>query len=321
MPVPGAAAAVVQAGEVTWARGYGVTEVGRGERVTPRTVFQVASLSKPVAALGALRLVESGLLSLDDPLTTWQPPPSKRDPRGVTLRRLLSHTAGVSVRGYPGRAPEETLPSTTASLAGATPGIDPVRLVGRPGSRFRYAGGGYTVVQLAIEHAVDEPFAPWMQRMVLDPLGMTDSSFDSAAGSGPRMARGHDRKGRLVPTYRYAEQAAAGLHASVRDMGMFVAALMRGPSGEPPGRGVVAIASVRAMATPAPGTRGRYGFGLAIRELPDGRRTLFHAGANRGWRASMVVLPDARWGVVVLTNGDRGTAVVRAVTRAIRSVV
>jgi CubicO group peptidase (beta-lactamase class C family) len=308
----------VQAGEVEWTRAYGVADAPGGEPVTPRTVFQVGSMSKPVAAFGALRAVESGLLTLDDPLTAWRPPPSKHDAHGVTLRRLLSHTAGLSVRGYLGHAPGEPLAGTAESLAAAAPGGRPVRVVAPPGSRFRYAGGGYTVVQLAIERAVEEPFAAWMQRMVLDPLGMTDSSFDPTAGDGPRMAHGHDRRGRRIPTYRYAEQAAAGLHASSEDMGRFIAALMPGPSGEPPGRGVVRAESVEAMATPAPGTGGRYGLGLAVRELRGGRPMLSHGGANRGWRAHMVVLPREGWGVVVATNGDRGGAVIRAVARAIR---
>src|SRR5918999_5561570 len=151
--VPGASVAVVRSGRVAWARGYGVANATRRTAVTANTVFQVASVSKPVAAMGALRLVEQGRLELDRPLTMWRLPPSEHDPRAVTLRRLLSHTAGVSVHGYPGHEPARPLPSTAASLAGDSAGAGAVRLEGDPGAGYWYSGGGYTVAQLAIERA------------------------------------------------------------------------------------------------------------------------------------------------------------------------
>ena len=243
----------------------------------------------------------------------WRLPPSEHDPREVTLRRLLSHTAGVSVHGYPGHEPGRPLPSTAASLAGESAGAGAVRLESDPGAGYSYSGGGYTSAQLAIERAVDEPFAAWMQRAVLGPLGMRFSSFDQATANGALTARGHDFAGRPMPVLRYAEQAAAGLYASAPDMARFVAALVSGPYGEPPGRGVVSATTIRAMTTPAPATGGRYGLGLRLRTLADGRRMISHDGANRGWRALIAAFPERDWGIAVLTNGDTGNAVIDAV--------
>lgn len=311
--VPGASVAVVRSGGVAWARGYGVADAARRTAVTASTRFQVASVSKPVAAMGALRLVEQRRLGLDRPLTVWRFPPSDHDPRAVTLRRLLSHTAGVSVHGYPGHEPARPLPSTAASLAGDSAGAGAVRLEDDPGAGYWYSGGGYTIAQLAVERAAGEPFAAWMLRAVLRPLGMRSSSFDQATADGALTARGHDFAGRPLPAFRYAEQAAAGLYATAPDMARFVAALMPGPHGEPPGRGVVSAATIRAMTTPAPATGGRYGLGLRLRILADDVRMVSHDGANRGWRALIAAFPRRGWGIVVLTNGDNGEAVLDAV--------
>jgi CubicO group peptidase (beta-lactamase class C family) len=308
--VPGASVAVVRSGRVEWARGYGVADAARRTPVTASTLFQVASVSKPVAAMGALRLVEQRRLGLDRPLTVWRFPPTEHDPRAVTLRRLLSHTAGVSVHGYPGHDSARALPSTTASLAGDSAGAGAVRLEDDPGAGYWYSGGGYTIAQLAIERAAGEPFAAWMRRAVLRPLGMRSSSFDQATADGALTARGHDFAGRTMGVLRYAEQAAAGLYATAPDMARFVAALMPGPHGEPPGRGVVTAATIRAMTTPAPATRGRYGLGFRLRTLADDVRMVSHDGANHGWRALIAAFPERGWGIAVLTNGDNGEAVV-----------
>jgi CubicO group peptidase (beta-lactamase class C family) len=310
--VPGASVAVVRSGRVAWARGYGVVNAGQGTAVTASTLFQVASVSKPVAAMGALRLVEQRRLALDRPLTVWRLPPSEHDPRGVTLRRLLSHTAGVSVHGYPGHDPARPLPSTAASLAGGS-GSGPVRLEDDPGAGYSYSGGGYTIAQLAVERATGEPFAAWMRRAVLRPLRMRSSSFNQATAEGAHTARGHDFAGRPIPVYRYAEQAAAGLYATAPDLARFLAAVGPGPHGEPPGRGVVSAATIRAMTAPAPATRGRYGLGFRLRTLADGVRMISHDGANRGWRALIAAFPEHGWGIAVLTNGDNGEAVIDAV--------
>jgi len=303
--VPGAAVAVAHDGRVAWTAGFG--RAARGAAVTAATRFQVGSLSKPVTAWGAVRLAERGILPLDarvvERLRPWPLPPSQYDPHGVTPRRLLSHTAGLSVDGYNGLDPKAPLPSTADSLAGRGPAgsATAVRLVDRPGARWRYSGGGYTLLQEAIEQVTDRPFARWASETILRPLGMSASGFGwPPPGEGP-VAAGHDADGRPVPGYRYAELAAAGLASSARDMGRFAAVLLRGGP------------TVAALAAPQAATDGRWGLGLETSRLADGTRVVEHEGVNRGWHARLVAYPGRDWAFAVLTNGDGGGAVADAV--------
>jgi CubicO group peptidase (beta-lactamase class C family) len=158
--VPGTAASLVRNGEVVWSEGYGLADRDRGVPVTADTVFQVASISKAVTSWGVMRLVESGQLELDAPveqyLTRWHLPPSNYDASGVTIRRLLSHSAGLSVMGYPGLRPEIQLPSLEESLSGNNGGAGEVRIIMEPGTQFSYSGGGFTLLQLIIEEVTGE---------------------------------------------------------------------------------------------------------------------------------------------------------------------
>jgi CubicO group peptidase (beta-lactamase class C family) len=151
----GLAVALVHHGRVAWSAGYGGTDQVTRQPVTAATRFQAASLSKPVTAWGVLRLVEQGRIGLDDPvvghLRRWRTPPSPFDADAITVRRLLSHTAGLSVHGYVGQQPDRPLPSIAASLSGETGGSFPVELLEVPGRRWLYSGGGYSVLQLLVE--------------------------------------------------------------------------------------------------------------------------------------------------------------------------
>jgi CubicO group peptidase (beta-lactamase class C family) len=288
-----------------------------GQPVTASTRFQAASLSKPVTAWGVLRLVESGRIGLDElvigRLRRWRPPPSPLDAKGVTVRRLLSHTAGLSVHGYVGQPFDRPLPSIEASLSGETGDSFPVELLEAPGGGWLYSGGGYSLLQLLVEELTGRPFADYLQAEVLEPLGMTASSFQWSRTSGT--ARGHDADGGPLPDFTFAEQAAAGLVSTAPDLARFVAAALAGPHGEPPGRGVLSPAGVELALTAAPATEGRWGLGYGLGLLPDGDRLAYHEGANRGWRAGLALLPDRRAGIAVLANGDAGSAPIDAVVQ------
>jgi CubicO group peptidase (beta-lactamase class C family) len=302
--------ALVHHGQVVWASGYGLADRRTGQPVTATTRFQAASLSKPVTAWGVLRLVEQGRIGLDEPivgrLRRWRPPPSPFDPDGVTVRRLLSHTAGLSVHGYIGRIPDPPLPSIEASLAGETGDGFPVQLLEAPGRGWLYSGGGYSVAQLLVEELTGRPFADHMQAEILEPLGMTASSFRWSRTA--QTARPHDADGDPVPDFAFAEQAAAGLVTTAPDLARFLAAVLAGPRGEPPVRGVLSPAGVRLALTAAPATEGRWGLGYGLGLTPGGDLLAYHEGANRGWRAGLALLPDRRAGIVVLANGDDGNA-------------
>ena len=314
---PGLAVALVHRGRLAWAKGYGLADGATGKPITVGTRFQAASLSKPVTAWGVLRLVEEGRIGLDEPvvghLRRWRPPPSPFDAEGITVRRLLSHTAGLSVHGYQGLRPDRPLPSIGASLSGEAAGSFPVELLAAPGRRWLYSGGGFSVLQLLVEELTGRPFAAFMRTQVLGPLGMTASSFRWRRTAAT--ARPHDRRGTPGPDFAFTEQAAAGLVTTAPDLARFVAAALPGPEGEPPGRGVLRPAGVRLALSAAPATDGRWGLGYGLGLLPGGDLLAYHEGANRGWRAGLALLPDRRAGIVALANGDGGSTAIDAVVQ------
>ena len=321
--VPGVAVALVQNGALAWTRGFGYADREARKPVTDQTVFQVASISKSVAAWGVMKLVEDGKVDLDAPvekyLTRWHLPTGDSGiyVNDVTTRRLLSHTAGLSLHGYPGFDPDSgPLPSLEANLSGATNGAGDVHIAVRPGTRFEYSGGGFTVLQLLVEERSGISFVEYMRRTVLEPLGMHNSSYDWLPELRERTAVAYDRAGRRLPNYRFTELAAAGLYTTVEDLARFVAAGMSGPHGEPPGRGVLKPETIDVMYSPAPHSQtknGAYGLGQQIDTLPDGARLVMHGGSNRGWQLIWVSMPSRRAGLVVLTNSDAGPAVYRPV--------
>ncbi|QIG44887.1 beta-lactamase family protein [Nocardioides anomalus] len=272
--VPGVAVAVVEDGRVVWQRGFGVPE---------DTVFQAGSISKPVAAAAVLALVDAGRLDLDTPvsayLRSWRLPADSPDPDGVTLRTLLSHTAGIDTAGYQGLDRGTPLPTTAQSLADVHQTED--------AGHYRYSGGGYTIAQQVVEDVTGESFATVVQREVLDPLGMASSGYACTTAT-----KGHG--------YAYAEAAAAGLCSSAADLGRFAAWL---DSDDP---------RAEAMRTPQAATGGDYGLGLELDQLP----TVRHEGVNRGYHAELLADPGKAVGLVVLTDGDRGGDVVDAVLDA-----
>jgi len=228
-----------------------------GRPVDRDTLFQVASMSKWVAAWGVLALVEKGRIDLDAPvsryLTRWKLPPSTFDNSGVTVRRLLSHTAGLTDDlGFRGFAPGETRPSIEAELTHATdamPGSSGVVRVGiRPGSTWRYSGGGYLLLQLLIEEVSRRPFNDYMRQTVLLPLGMADSTY--VAPDAAHLAEFYDAGGKPGIRYSFTALSAASLYTSAADMTRFLQAQVTGPHGEPPGRGVLRPRTLELMRRP-----------------------------------------------------------------------
>lgn len=300
--IPGAALALVHEGAVVVERGFGVLRRGDAAPVESSTVFQVASVSKPVAAVAVLQLAEEGVLDLDEPVSSylrrWRFPEAGLSSVAVTARRLLSHTAGVSIHGYPGFPPEQPLPSLEDSLNGLTGGAGPVLVELSPGSSSSYSGGGYTVLQLLVEELTGQSFASYMKSRVLLPLGMNRSSYESPiAGAG--LASGHGWWGRVLPAYRFRAQAASGLQATAGDLGRFLSGL------EHPSRVGLSPATRDQMLQSVEGLRRGFGLGFAL-ESWGAERIVLHTGANRGWRSIIAAAPERGEGIVVLTNSDRG---------------
>jgi CubicO group peptidase (beta-lactamase class C family) len=294
--VPGASVAVVSNGKVEWARGYGVAAEG-GPAVTVDTLFQAASISKPVAAMAAMRLVEKGKLALDEDvnlkLRSWKVPGSET----VTLRRLLSHTAGLTVHGFRGYAPGEPVPTLRQILDGASPANSgAIRVDIPPGSKHRYSGGGYTVLQQLIEDVTGKPFPEAARELVLAPLGMKNSTYEQ-----PLPARLRGRAALAGRCHTHPEMAAAGLWTTPSDLARVILEMQR------PGR-VLKPATVKLMLTPV---MGDYGLGFGLRNGSFG-----HGGANVGFRCMLTGRRDGR-GAVIMTNGDSGGAVAREFLKSI----
>jgi len=308
--IPGAAVAVIEDGRVIMARGFGMGNLAHKVPVTDTTLFNIGSTSKSIAAWGAMRLVDEGRIGLDEPvdrrLTRWHLPRSQFPTEGVTLRRLLSHTAGLSVSGYRGWGADDVVPSLEQSLSGDNNGAGAVEVVAAPGSGWAYSGGGYTLTQLLVEELTGRHFADYMRDAVLRPLGMDHSSFALTPAVLGRAARAYDELGEETPTPRFSELAAAGLYATIGDMACYALASI----GDPRGATVLKPATLDAMTTPAPATEGRWGLGYTIQAagqgFPDGVERVGHDGGNRGWQSFFWVSRGRRDGLVILTNGSDG---------------
>ncbi|MET0271745.1 MAG: serine hydrolase domain-containing protein [Phenylobacterium sp.] len=287
-----------------------------GEPVDRDTLFQVASMSKWVTAWGVMTLVDAGKLDLDAPvstyLTRWSLPPSEFDNDKVTIRRLLSHTAGLTDGlGYGGFRPGQPLQSIEQSLtraADASPGHDGIVRVGmEPGSRFEYSGGGFTLLQLVIEEVSGQPFDAYMKQAVLRPLGMTRSTFDIDTAPPGNVAASYDLGGKPATLYRFTGLAAASLYTSAADMTRFLQAHLTGPNGEPPGRGVLKPATLEAMRKPQARQMGADIWGLGtMLYAPNnaGGFVIGHDGNNEPEiNTSARIDPQSGDGVVVLETG------------------
>jgi CubicO group peptidase (beta-lactamase class C family) len=310
--VPGTAVALVQDGEIVWAEGYGLKNKKSDAPVTSETVFLIASPAKPVTAWGIMKLVEEGVLDLDVPveqyLTRWHLPPSEFDHDQVTLRRMLSHTAGLTPDGYPGYNLDQELPTLEESLSGAPGTTGDARVVEEAGMGYHYSPKGYAMMQLVIEEVTGESFPDYMQREILEPLGMVNSRFGWASELGSDVAAGHNWGNRPLPPVQFTVSAAGGLYATAPDMARFIAATAPGPNGEPVGRGVLKPETVEQMLSlvpvAEPGGMVRYGLGYRIVEGDP--LVAWHGGELVGWKTMFFMLPERGEGIVILTNGDRG---------------
>ncbi len=316
--VPGVAIAVVRGGKVDWAQGYGVTRIG-GAPVDADTLFQAGSVSKPVAAAVAMTLVQAGTLSLDAPINTelksWSLPDNDFTRAApVTLRRLLSHSAGTSVHGFAGYAAGAAIPTVPQVLDGAAPANSkPVRVDQPVGASFRYSGGGYTIAQLAVVDTAKAPFPTVARRALLAPLGMTRSTYDQPLpAQTPNIALPYDAAGHPIPggPHTYPEMAAAGLWTSASDLARFVIEMQRAPHGQ--GK-VLSQKTAREMLTPG---LGEWGLGLQV--TGEGKDLAFaHDGSNAGYKAAIIGHPESGDGVVVLTNGDQGYQLAQEIVRGV----
>jgi CubicO group peptidase (beta-lactamase class C family) len=318
--VPAVSVAFVENGKLAWARAYGIGDVAAGTRATTDTLFQAASISKPLAALAVLRLVQDGKLALDEDvnlkLKSWQVPESEfTKVEKVTLRRLLTHSAGMTVSGFPGYASTDSVPTTVQVLNGEKPAnTAPVRVDIEPGKIMRYSGGGFTIMQLLVGDITGKPFPQVMREFVLDPVGMSASTYEQPLPAmSKRAARAYQRSGDPVKggPHTYPEMAAAGLWTTPSELAKVAVELEAAFEGR--SSRILSPATIKQMLT-----HQRDGYGLGIAVGGDGETMRFgHSGANAGYRCQWVHYPARHQGVIVMTNSDAGGDVLVELLRAI----
>lgn len=318
--VPGVSIALIDDGKIAWAKGYGVIRANGTDAVSPSTLFQAASIAKMVTATGALRLVQEGKIDLNEDvnrrLIDWKLPVNEYTEQApVTLRGLLSHTAGVTGQGFPGYSPGEALPSLRQILDGAPPSNSPpIRVDAVPDRTYRYSGGGYLIVQQLMEDATGRSFGDLMQEEVLDRVPMASSTFSQSppSGRGVMAACGHGFDG--VPVRHcgniYPETAAAWLWSTPTDLarlGIMLSGSLEGRSTT-----VLSRATTASMLTKGPGESG---LGPGVHGEGEGLH-FDHAGWNHGFRAYLVVYPHAGKGIVVMANADGGNELIDEIVRS-----
>jgi CubicO group peptidase (beta-lactamase class C family) len=310
--VPAVSVAVIDNFQIVSAKGYGVLEPGSTEPVTTRTLFQAGSISKPVAATGALYLVEQGKLSLDEEvnrkLKTWKVPDNEftKDQK-VTLRRLMSHTAGLTVHGFPGYDVSDAMPSLVQIFNGEKPAnTSAIRVDVVPGTLERYSGGGVTIEQQLMMDVTGKPFPALLRETVLDKIGMTDSSYEQPLppSRAAMTAGGTYMDGRAVHGrwHIYPEMAAAGLWTTPTDLCKFAIEIALSKQGK--ANHVLSEAMTRQMLTPV-----LDGAGLGFFVEKDHPGQFGHNGADEGFQALLTMDAETGKGLAIMANSDNGIGV------------
>jgi CubicO group peptidase (beta-lactamase class C family) len=288
-----------------------------GQPVDRNTVFQVASLSKWISAFGVMKLVEDGKLDLDAPvseyLTRWQLPTSEFNNDGVTVRRLLSHTAGLTdglgYSGFEAGVPIQPIEASLTKASDADEGISGAVQVGiEPGTQFKYSGGGYTLLQLLVEEVSGQSFASFMKEGIFEPLNMNRSSYTWEDSSGFQLAEFYNSDGTEAPHYRYTSLAATSLYTSIADLEVFFQVFLKGSNNEPIGRNILKPETLELMRKPHGSMMGMdiWGLGTILYAMTDdGSFIIGHDGKSTPPINTAVRLdPQTGNGVIILETGN-----------------
>ena len=303
--VPGLSIAVLHDTDCIWTAEYGIAR--EGTPVGPTSLFQSASLSKPITAMAVMRLVEQGALDLDEDiqtyLTSWAlPKGAHSDEKPVTIRAILSHTAGFNAHGFPGFGPNETIPTAVDILNGAAPEYSKAVVVETaPGTEWRSSGGAYTVLQVLMEDVTGIPFPQLMQGLILKPFDMRNSTFDQPLAGEDQALAAHafDEEGKLRPTHIYPTLAASGLWTTPTDLIKLLKNLHASYRHD---TGVLSQTSAQILMRED--VEGM-GLGFAVDGEGDLLR-LTHGGSNKGFKAFLGSWPARGEAVVLMTNGENG---------------
>jgi CubicO group peptidase (beta-lactamase class C family) len=325
---PGVSIAAIDGFDVAWSYSFGKLAVGTIEEVTSGTPFQAGSVSKPVFALAVMKLIEAGTLDLDadvnNYLKSWRVPENDGWQPRVTLRQLLSHTAGTTVHGFPGYPPEGPFPALSQILQGVPPSnTAPILVDILPGTQFRYSGGGTTIAQQAVVDATGMPFADLMRELILDPTGMKDSTFEQPLPpeKAARAAKGHPWNG--LPTqggwHVYPEMAAAGLWTTASDLACLGSQIMQTFRGGKPALGLkheTVMEMIRPQLPDQKAGQDFSGLGWTCSGADEELR-MSHGGWDEGFVAQLTLFPALGKGAAVMINSNQGWPLLDEVISAI----
>ncbi|GJM35444.1 MAG: hypothetical protein DHS20C18_44450 [Saprospiraceae bacterium] len=308
--VPGVSIAVINNGKIEWTKVYGVMDKESKSPVTAKTLFQAASISKPVTAYGALTLVEQKKVALDEDinsfLKSWKLPDNEfTKDKKVTIKNLLNHSAGITVHGFLGYSPDLPVPTLVEVLNGTSPANSGPSVVDKvPEESFRYSGGGYNIIQQMMIDVEGKPFPEIMNELVLQPLEMNNSTYNQPL-TGEQLtmaATGYLPDGSMVKGKRhtYPEMAPAGLWTNAEDLAKFVVNIQETLKGNSK-KGLSKEMTTKML---TPFVEDFIGLGIFIDKKKD--EVYFgHGGWNEGFSSDMVAHKDKGYGVVVLTNANQ----------------
>lgn len=306
--IPGVNIAIIRQGKILWVNAYGFANKEKAIPMKLETTCRVESISKSVTAWGILKLIEQGAISLDDKvikhLKTWKFPPSSFNPETITIRQLLSHSAGLPLGTIGVRyAPDDVIPTLRESLY-----KDAVMMTS-PGSIFSYSNTGFNLLELLIEEVTNQPFAVYMQQEILQPLGMNHSSYQWRDSFKP-FPNGYTLDGKPVPAYVYPEKGAGGLFSTIEDITRFVTAGMT--KFNDTSTKVLSHQSIQTLYNPTVKIPGLYGFafpwyglGHFIEFSKNNMIAVSHGGQGTGWMTHFHSIPQTGDGIVILTNSQR----------------
>ena len=317
--VPGVSIAIVQDGQIKWAKGYGLANTKTGTVVDENTLFQAGSISKPIAALAALHLHEKGKIDIDqnvnDYLVDWKIVDNEFTAvEEITTRRLLTHTAGTTVHGFPGYKQSDLFPSDIEVLNGqgntASLTVDVV-----PGSIWRYSGGGYTVMEQIVENISGQSFESYLSEHILLPMGMTQSTYQQPLSDKwqSNISAAYDGDGNITKGlwHNYPEQAAAGLWTTPSDLALYCIEIQNIAKGKE--NGVLNKSTVDLMLTKH---KNDWGLGPSLRS--EGDSLMFsHGGKNQGFTNNLTAYAHLGQAAIIMTNADNGGSLIREIENAI----
>jgi len=320
--VPGVSIAIVKDGALRWAKGYGVANTDTNTEVDENTLFQAGSISKPVAALAALSLYENGKVDLDadvnEYLKGWNLPESEfTKVEKVSMRRLLTHTAGTTVHGFPGYAQSDTFPSIVEVLSGdGNTGVITVDTI--PGSLWRYSGGGYTIMEKAVEDVSGLSLDEILSQRIFSPLNMSNSTFEQPISEKyqSNISAAYDGNGSIIKGlwHNYPEQAAAGLWTTPSDLAKYCVEIQEIANGKE--SGILKRSTVDEMLT-----KHQNDWGLGPSLSFDGKALAFgHGGKNAGFTNNMTASAYQGHAVIVMTNADNGGSLIGEIQNAVAEV-